>query len=213
MFIMNVLNQRVLLLNANWMPIAFITVKKALEDMNSSKSPKLALKIEYDQDEHGNFDFSRPTEMLPLAFKEWITISPRKHDVCGVNTPHLVLRVPTVVISKSYNKIPVRTFRPVKSVLFSMQKGVCGYTGEQMTYKEATLDHLHPKSRGGKNTFQNLVLCKQGPNLRKGNRTPEEAGMKPLFRHKEPAPIPATVDLLRTAVGNPDWEPFLFNGK
>ena len=49
----------------------------------------------------------------------------------------------------------------------------CGYCGKKGT----TIDHILPKSRGGKNTWENLVTACQSCNNRKRDRTPEEAGM------------------------------------
>jgi 5-methylcytosine-specific restriction endonuclease McrA len=43
--------------------------------------------------------------------------------------------------------------------------------------KQLTLDHVIPKSRGGKNTWNNLVTCCFTCNLKKGNKTPDEAKM------------------------------------
>jgi len=45
-------------------------------------------------------------------------------------------------------------------------------------HKDLTIDHIIPKSRGGKTTFENCVTCCRLCNWNKGNRTPSEAGMK-----------------------------------
>jgi 5-methylcytosine-specific restriction endonuclease McrA len=50
----------------------------------------------------------------------------------------------------------------------------CVYCGSK---KQLTLDHVVPKSRGGKNTWSNLVTCCFTCNLKKGNKTPDEAKM------------------------------------
>jgi 5-methylcytosine-specific restriction endonuclease McrA len=50
----------------------------------------------------------------------------------------------------------------------------CGYCGGQAS----TIDHVTPRSRGGKNTFANTVAACGGCNQRKGDRTPAEAGMR-----------------------------------
>lgn len=54
---------------------------------------------------------------------------------------------------------------------------VCGYCGGHGT----TIDHVLPKSRGGLNTYQNLVTACEDCNGKKGDRTPEEASMPLLF--------------------------------
>ena len=49
----------------------------------------------------------------------------------------------------------------------------CGYCGGEAT----TIDHILPRSRGGRNTWRNTVAACGGCNQRKGDRTPAEAGM------------------------------------
>ncbi|BCJ37046.1 HNH endonuclease [Actinocatenispora thailandica] len=50
----------------------------------------------------------------------------------------------------------------------------CGYCGDPAS----TVDHILPRSRGGRNTWRNTVAACGGCNQRKGDRTPEEAGMR-----------------------------------
>ena len=57
---------------------------------------------------------------------------------------------------------------------------VCG------SKKELTIDHVLPRSKGGKNTWDNLVTCCSKCNLKKGNKTPEEARMPLKKRPYEP---------------------------
>ena len=71
-------------------------------------------------------------------------------------------------------------FRPVKSrisryKIYKRDNHECVYCG---TKQDLSIDHVIPKSRGGDNTWANLVTCCKKCNSRKGNRTPEEANMK-----------------------------------
>lgn len=52
--------------------------------------------------------------------------------------------------------------------------------------RNLTIDHVLPKSRGGKNTWSNLVTCCNSCNAKKNNKTPEEANMKLLVVPTEP---------------------------
>lgn len=204
----NILNNHVLVLNKSWIPIGTCSVKKALEDMNSSKQPKKALKIEYLKDEKGNFDFSNPTEVLPLNWAEWITITPREFDEGSIRTVKIDIRIPTVVIvGSNYNQLPVKTFRPTKKNIYDHYNGVCAYSGKKLTYKNMTLDHIQPRSRNGGNTWGNLVPCDADINRIKADRTPEEAGLKLRYKPTEPKPVPAHV-LIRQVI-SPDWNMFL----
>jgi 5-methylcytosine-specific restriction endonuclease McrA len=204
----NILNKHVLLLNKAWVPIGTVTVKKAFEDMNSSKHPKKALKIEYACDDNGEFDFSAPTEILPLAWNEWATISPREFDEDSIRTINLELRIPTVIIvGSNYNLMPVKTFRPTKKNIYDHYGGRCVWTGKVIPYKKATIEHMHPRSRGGKNTWGNLAIADPEPNREKADRTPEEYGVKPKYKLSEPKPVPAHV-LIKSVI-SPDWNIFL----
>jgi 5-methylcytosine-specific restriction endonuclease McrA len=58
----------------------------------------------------------------------------------------------------------------------------CAYCAGQAT----TVDHILPRSRGGKNTWTNTVAACDGCNQRKGDRTPAEAGMVPRFEATTP---------------------------
>jgi 5-methylcytosine-specific restriction endonuclease McrA len=58
----------------------------------------------------------------------------------------------------------------------------CVYCGSQ---RHLTIDHVIPKSKGGQNTWSNMVTCCSKCNSKKGDRTPEEAGLKSVYP-KEP---------------------------
>jgi hypothetical protein len=68
--------------------------------------------------------------------------------------------------------------------IFKRDKSTCQYCGSK---KHLTIDHVIPRSRGGGNTWTNLVTCCSGCNVYKGNKTPKEAGMKLINRPYEPS--------------------------
>jgi len=59
----------------------------------------------------------------------------------------------------------------------------CQYCGGS---EDLTVDHIVPKSRGGKTTFENCVAACKPCNSRKRNRTPSEAGVYPMSKPYEP---------------------------
>ena len=65
-----------------------------------------------------------------------------------------------------------------------------------------------PRSRGGPDTWENLVWAAKGVNQRKGNRLPHEAGLKLLSVPRAPKEVPVTA-LIRNAPGIDDWKLFL----
>lgn len=205
----SVLNQKVLQLNTNWQPIGIITVKTAIEDMNSKYHPKKALKIEY-FDENNFLDFSKPSEIIPLSWDQWTKINPRVFDEDIIRSPRLILRVPTVVIVPNYRKMPIKTFRSTKRNIYERYKGRCAYTNKYLSYKVATLDHVQPRSKQGLNSWNNLVLADPEINRKKGNRTPEEAGLILLYKPSEPKPVPASIMIREEHI---DWSFFIKHGQ
>ena len=65
-----------------------------------------------------------------------------------------------------------------------------------------------PRSRGGKDAWENLVWAAREVNQRKGNRLPHEAGLKLLSVPRAPKELPVTA-LIRNAHGRADWKLFL----
>jgi len=124
-----------------------------------------------------------------------------------IRTSKMSIRVPTIIASSKYAEIPVKTFRPTKNNIWIRDKGICQYSGKKLKPEEANIDHPFPKSRGGPNTWENMVLCHKDINSKKGNKTPEEAGLKLIRKPKAMPPILAT-DLIEFK-NHIDWNVFI----
>jgi hypothetical protein len=74
-------------------------------------------------------------------------------------------------------------------MVYKRDRGRCGYCGKDIPQKEATIDHILPKSRGGKTTWKNVVLACKDCNSKKDNMTPDEAGMRLLIKPYNPKKI------------------------
>lgn len=112
---------------------------------------------------------------------------------------------PSIVRLKVYVQVPYRGIMLTRRNVLRRDRYRCQYCG---TGERLTIDHVLPKSRGGQDTWENLVAACVPCNNRKGNRTPEEAGMqlaRPPFR-------PSHVMFIRDYVGTFDeqWKPYLF---
>jgi len=68
-----------------------------------------------------------------------------------------------------------------RMVLYARDRYLCAYCGDQYDGKSLTIDHVVPKSRGGKNTWTNCVTACKPCNIRKGSKSPEEAKMQLLY--------------------------------
>lgn len=71
-------------------------------------------------------------------------------------------------------------------LLFRRDLHICAYCGMTYSSYDLTKDHILPSSRGGDNSWTNLVSCCFDCNSRKADRTPEEAGMELLYVPYEP---------------------------
>ena len=108
-----------------------------------------------------------------------------------VRSPSFEMHLPSVISLKEY----IQTSRRPAFTRFNVflrDRFTCQYCGEAFSAPELTFDHVVPRSRGGRTTWENVVTACSGCNLLKGNRLPQESGMYP--RHM---PTQPTTHLLR----------------
>lgn len=91
---------------------------------------------------------------------------------------------PIIIRLLNYVKYHTRPLKINRKRIYKRDDNQCVYCGSK---KHLTIDHVLPKSRGGDNTWKNLVTCCLSCNLKKGNKTPEEAGMKMKVKPYEPS--------------------------
>ena len=209
----NVANKLICLnLNANWQPVGFKTVKDAIVDLCGAESygkpSTLALDIDYELDDYGQPIFDEAKSMNPVSWDEWMTLPIRPWDL-SINTPTKSIRVPTVIIATNFNKMPIKSFKgkPSKDGIWNRDQGVCQYTGRKLTKDQSTIDHVVPRSKGGEDTWTNLVLCDKSLNSKKGNKLNSELGLKLKRDPFEPSPTPMSA-LIREAKHH-TWKHFL----
>jgi len=94
---------------------------------------------------------------------------------------------PLVIRLVYYVKIPRRISLPVtRRTVLARDNYTCQYCNTMPHRQKLTLDHVLPRSRGGKTTWENVVTACQKCNGRKGSRTPAEANMKLITEPKRP---------------------------
>lgn len=121
--------------------------------------------------------------------------------------------LPSVIRLREYRKIPYRMQQVSKKNILLRDGNRCMYCGKKGTGADLQLEHILPRSRGGKNTWENLVAACDRCNSRKGDKTPEEAGM-PLIHRPLPVTIHTCKALLKQLGSEVDeWQPFLWTDK
>jgi 5-methylcytosine-specific restriction endonuclease McrA len=145
--------------------------------------------------------------ITPVPWSEWLKLPVRAHDHV-VQTTRGPVRVPTVIVAANYAKVPMRRPRFGARGIWERDGGVCQYTGRKLKPSEGNIDHVIPRSRGGKTSWDNCVLAHREVNSRKGSRLPHEAGLHLRKQPAAPRVVPASV-LIRNHHGVRDWNHFL----
>jgi 5-methylcytosine-specific restriction endonuclease McrA len=183
----------VLVLNRNWQAVNTTTPAHAFCQMAAGN----ALGVDMDATQ----------SMYPVNWEEWLALPVRESDwSIGIVKGHL--RVPRVILSVHYNKVPMRHPKFSYQAIRDRDNGRCQYTGRKLAGEEGNIDHVVPRSKGGQTSWNNCVLSCKRVNNRKGDRTPNEAGLHLMKDPKPPRVLPMTLFLINTH-HVPEWEPFL----
>jgi len=188
----------VLVLNRNWQAINIRTPQDAFCQMATNVATGLDIELG---------DDSRAQALRPVTWDEWITLPVREGDH-AVRTARGAIRVPTVIVAVNYARVPKKRPKLSAKNIRERDGNRCQYTGRLLHPDEGSLDHVLPRSRGGKDEWGNLVWSDKTVNAKKGNRLPHEAGMKLLTIPRAPKELPVTA-LIRNAHGIVDWKLFV----
>ncbi len=166
-----------------------------------------------------NADF-RPLSYFPLSLWSWqdtvkavfldrVNVVDEYDEV--VRSPTIEVRLPSVISLKEYinlDRYPAFT----RFNVFLRDRFLCQYCGGQYPAEDLTFDHVVPRSRGGRTTWDNVVTACQSCNLTKGDRLLRECGLH-LCR---PPARPTTYELQRNGRAFPpnylheSWRDFLY---
>lgn len=125
-----------------------------------------------------------------------------------IGTPRGRIRIPRVLLLSGYNRVPHAPLRLSRRNIFLRDSFTCQYCHRRPGMRELNLDHVMPRSRGGRSTWENLVTSCRECNLRKGWATPEESGMPLRARPARPSWSTALI-MAAPRRRYPEWEPFL----
>lgn len=180
----------VLVLNRMFEPVRITTARRAIGLLYAGSANAV--------DEQGEL----------LGFAEWRGLPIRSGDdalpiVSGA------LRVPRIVHLRRYARSCQPTVRLTRRNVMLRDGYQCQYCGRAASARELDIDHVLPRSRGGEDSWSNLVTACLGCNRRKGQRTPLEAAMPLLRRPAAPRWSLAVQLLVQAPASYKEWEQFL----
>ena len=166
---MDVLNRKILILNADFRVLRICGVYKAF--------------------------------LLVYLNKAEIVSKANGFALCTVNKAY---EIPSIIRLKKYATIPYKGVMLTRQNIFKRDSYKCVYCGSP---KDLTLDHVVPRSKGGKFSWSNLVVACKRCNSKKGNSLPDEAQMPLPYKPYKPSFIIFLKEFSR--LGDDSWKPYL----
>jgi len=161
------LDCNVLVLNKHYMAIRIIGARRAF----SLLFRELAEVVSVEKDKYSNYDFQSWCELSQLKRH----FEPDGHD--WVSTVNFYIAVPRIIRLLFYDRLPRTEVKLNRRNIFARDKNKCQYCGKRQPTSELSLDHVIPRSMGGKTAWENIVCACASCNVKKGGRTPKLAGM------------------------------------
>ena len=123
-----------------------------------------------------------------------------------VHSVSLTIPYPSVIRLNRFVRKPYQKVSLSRKNIIKRDRNRCQYCNKN--HQPMTIDHIIPKSQGGKDVWENLVTACTRCNGKKGDQTPEQAGMKLIRRPKKPSHL----FYLQHIAGNahPTWTDYLF---
>ena len=125
-------------------------------------------------------------------------------------SPSFRIPVPSVIRLVEYIHIPFERKSLSRKNILLRDHNTCQYCGHVFPPQDLTLDHVIPRARGGDSNWDNLAACCRRCNNRKGNRTPEEAGMRLLKKPQSFSPHVNRQIIRYLGRADENWRKYLF---
>jgi len=187
---MSAIASPVLVLNKHWVPIRITTAADALTKMFA-----------------GHAKAVRAEDYSMHDFKSWADLGAMR-DSIYVITARSYISVPDAIVLLKYGAVPEKVLVFSRNNIFRRDHYTCQYCGSKPGVSELTIDHVVPKSRGGKSSWTNCVLSCITCNRKKANKTPTEARM--VLKKNPVKPNWSPMLVLRKVKNTPKtWQKFV----
>lgn len=182
----------VLVLNRNWVPINIRTLEKAIKSVVAGKAKII--------------DTDDPN-LFPYSWEEWCELDANSSNF--IQSVKIKVKLPEVILLTKCSKVYNREVKLTRKNIFFRDRHLCGYCGKKVTPISGNIDHIIPKSKGGKNTWENVITACIKCNSKKSNHTLKECGKKLLTNPLKPSWHPLSPRIKRNSPKS--WKKFLPN--
>ncbi len=187
---MSALNDNVLVLNRSWTAVHIASVRRAIS-------------LVY----QGIAQVVNPDDFATYDFDSWKELSEQAENAY-VRAVDFRFRVPEIIRLRDFNGRQRRKVRFTRRNLFERDNYTCQYCAAKLPSTELSLDHVTPRSIGGRSTWENLVVACIPCNDRKANRLPHQAGMR-LVRKPEKPKWSAYLEVRLGPFKKESWQRFI----
>lgn len=160
----------VLVLNRNFFAIQVTSWQRALRLVFSDRADII-------DEDYRSYNFSGWCELSHML---------TEHPSGFLYTPAVKIAMPEVIALKYYDRIPFNKVKFTRKNLYEHYNYRCCYCGKKFSTQDLNLDHVIPKSRGGKTDWMNVVTSCIKCNLKKGNKLLNESGMEMVIQPSKP---------------------------
>lgn len=193
-----VLNSSVLVLNQQFMALAVINVKRAFCMLVCGQAEV----VDQEEDSYVNYSFETWQQVSEMRNRE----EPQNHEF--IHTVNTNILVPRIIRLPRYDRMPRNEVRLNRRNIFGRDQNRCQYCGHRFSTSELSIDHVIPRTQGGRTSWENVVCACLECNVKKGGRTPHQAHMLLITKPVRPKTSPLIVQRLKDARYT-SWKAFL----
>ncbi|MGF1679518.1 MAG: HNH endonuclease [Candidatus Methylacidiphilales bacterium] len=187
------LDSSVLVLNRLWQAVNICSARRAFSLIYSGQ----AQVVDAESGSYQTFNFD-----------QWKDFTSSDHGTDSIQTLNFRIRVPKIIVLLVFDRLPRKEIKLTRQNIFLRDRFQCQYCGNKFDRSDLNIDHVVPRARGGKTTWENVVCSCVKCNTKKGNRTPELAHMPLVRKPKAPKPR-AFLSITMTRVPHESWKTFV----
>lgn len=192
---MSPLDSKVLVLNRLWQPVNICGAKRAVgllflghaQVVHAEEIPHFST---HDAD-------------------SWLDASQDYEGDDVIHTVAYQFRVPAIIVLGEYDRLPRQEVKFSRQNVFERDNFTCQYCSKRLPANELNLDHVIPRDKGGKTSWDNVVCSCIRCNTRKSNKMPAEANMWPKNEPRKPRWRPYLAPLTPDSLSHESWSHFI----